>query len=733
MCRLLAAILVVLPFVAVTHAQEKQNLAAGKPCAFAPTPNYDLTAKGDTDAADLTDGRLTERADQCMWFESHAVGWSYLPILNLRVDLGAVQPIDEVVIRFLGGGAQAGICAPTFIRLCVSDDDVAYHRVAEYSRWQPGDDQRFGVPSTDGKAWVHPYAFSKLMTRGRYVGFVVGGTGLTCSDELYVYKGDHDPAAAKFAPDQTVDFSVSRPELAFLKPFLVLPTGIASPQPYCLLDSSGVKRQVTAHFELPAQVQIAAPDLAQEKLPEGRTRYSLPLDASGASVMPRGRLYVRSSLPAGTVTDLRYWLDDGEGKSQATTLPLRIVDMPPAPRCRRMMLAMGWWSLADTIAWPDGLQAHRAVGLNTLSTFGVWMPPDDAELWAFAEEGRKQGFRMLNVDSTWHRMIERHKDDKSIYCQFADGTTGTQLCPSYRGPWYAEDLARVAEETARLKADYLSTDVELWNWRGPVDAEKCTRCQADKQASGIEKWEDWKLQKGYEMWRDLHDRVEASAAAAGLKPVEIGCYDWRPGHSYQFFWPFDRLYQAKLLHNSQVSTYTPLLPNQIALIGDEAREDRKLVPKTEGLPWLTPGDAGSFTAEDLRCAMLECFLNGSRGIHFWSSRYWDGEYLLAYNQAVREVAPVEDIIVDGALYDRAQVAPPARVSGMIRGNDIALLVADYTAAAPKPVTVTLQVPAVADVVRSISSQKLCDVKAGQQTICVPLGEHRSSVILIRAR
>lgn len=714
-------------------AQQAENIAAGKPCTFAPDPNYGLTARGGTDGSDLTDGRLTERPDQHMWFESHAVGWSHVPVVNVRLDLGEVQPIGEVVIRVLGGSVQPGITHPTFVRVLVSDDDRVYHRVAEFSRWQQGDDERFGIPPTEGKAWVHPLRFSDLKTRGRYVGLVIGGTGLTCSDELYVYRGAHDAAGVRFDAASAMDFSVSRPQLAFVKPFLVLPTGIASPQPVGLLDASGTKRQVTLHVEAPPQVEILIPECPQEKLDGGGTRYSIPLEAPGSTVMPRARLYMRSSLPAGATAALRTWLDWGDGQSAPSTMEVRIADMPPAPMCERMTMALGWWSLSDTRVWPDGLQAHRAIGLNTLSTFSVWMEPDDIELWAFADQVRQQGFRMLDVDSTWHRMISRHKDDRSLYCQFADGTTNSRLCPSYRGPWYDEELQRIAGECARLKPDNLSTDVELWNWQGPVDAEKCTRCQADKQTSGIAAWEDWKLQKGYEMWKDLHDAVQAAVRQAGGKPVEMGCYDWRPGSNYQFFWPFDRLYQDKLLHNSQTSVYTPLFAYHIEFIGKEARDDRAKLPKTDGLPWLTPGDAGAFTAEALRCAMLECFLNGSRGVHFWSNRYWDGEYLLGYNQAVREVAAVEDIIVDGALFTKAQVPPGARVSGMIRGNDIALLVGQYQSDSPMTVTVTLDVPAACDVVETLSGQKVGELTAGEQQLPVKLEGHRSKVLLLRAR
>ena len=721
------------------HAAEL--LSAGKPCTFSPAPNYSLTARGDTDGADLTDGRLTERPDQHLWFESHAVGWSYKPVANVRLDLGQVQPIGEVVIRLQGGSPQPGIDFPGFVKLLVSDDDVNYYQVAEYSKWGRGDDVKYSLPATEGKAWVHPLRFADLKTRGRYVGFVLGCSGLTCADELYVYGGDHDPAKVKLDPAQLRDFSVSRPQVAFVKPALVLTSNLATPQPLGLLDASGVKRQVTLNLETPKGVEMLVGGVGEakvetaavEKLPGGGTRYALTTSIPGTTIMPWGKLMMQAKLPNGTQTSLRYWLDWGEGKSNPVTIAATVAELTPAPRCKRMMMALGWWDLGSTKAWPDGLKAAETIGLNTLSTFTMWMKPDDTQLWDFADQARQQGFKMLDVDSTWHQMLSRHKGEKEFFCQFGDRTTGKSFCPSYRGPLYAEELQRVATECARLKPDYLSTDVELWSWEGPKDAQKCTRCQEDKQKSGIETWEEWKLAKGYEMWKDLHDAVQAAVKQAGGKPVEMGCYDWRPARNYQFFWPFDRLYKDRLLHNSQASTYTSLLPYHIEHLGDVAREDRSHLPRTEGLPWITPGDSGAFTAEALRCAMLECFLNGSRGIHFWSNRYWDGEYFLGYNQAVRAVAPVEDLIMDGSLYDGAQVERPARVSGMIRDKDIALLVGEYHGSDPVTLNVTLEVPANSDVIDAETGRKLGELSAGKQSLPVKLDTHRSRVLLIRAK
>ncbi len=170
-----------------------QNLALGKRVTFCPAPNYRLTDKGGTDELDLTNGKLTLREDLKMWFDSTAVGWSYGGRVNLAVDLGTPSPIGEVAIRLLGGSPQAAIAMPGWVEVLVSEGPgEPYHKVAEYSRWQDGDPLKYEIPRSEGTAWVHRLRFTNLRTRGRLVGVRFYGTGVSCSDELYVMKGQHD-------------------------------------------------------------------------------------------------------------------------------------------------------------------------------------------------------------------------------------------------------------------------------------------------------------------------------------------------------------------------------------------------------------------------------------------------------------------------------------------------------------------------------------------------------------
>ena len=204
----------------------ERNLALHKRVDFCPAPNYRLTTVGDTDSLDLTDGRLTQREDLHMWFEAEAVGWSQSGRVNMAVDLGEVLPVEEVAIRFLGGSPQPGIAMPGWVEILVSEGlGKPYRKVAEYSRWTPGDREKYGIPPQNGTAWVHRLRFGNLRTRARYVGIRFYGTGLTCADELYILKGKHALSEAVPPGGPPDDFTVTGAQVYFHKP-MVHVTGI---------------------------------------------------------------------------------------------------------------------------------------------------------------------------------------------------------------------------------------------------------------------------------------------------------------------------------------------------------------------------------------------------------------------------------------------------------------------------------------------------------------------------
>lgn len=710
----------------------RENLAQGRPVVFAPQPNYSLNARGESDATDLTDGKLTKREDRRIWFDSGAVGWSYGGRVNLAVDLGRSAQIDEIAVRLLGGSPQAGITIPGWIEAFVSRDGEHFFRVAECSRWRPNDFERYEVPDDSGEAWIHCLRFKDIDARARWVGLRMYTGGVSSADELYVFGSAAKDGAEGPTVGEPADFTVTHAQPYFHKPELVVATNVPGPVPIGIVVPEGDARESTVSLTLDVPPGVAlrggrvgSVELAEvnaERAPDGATRYRFAASAR-SSTKVLGRLYVQApGWKDGQTGKLRYAFAEGGWESPAQEVPIRAVEVPPAPRLERIMVGMGWWSASETARWPDALDAWEQIGLNSFPMFAQWMKPDDP-LWALADEARRRGFFMVNIDSPLHRMIERRKREPEIFCQFADGSVGQKPCPSYRGPFYQEEIERFAKAMGRARPHFASVDIELWGWRGPVDSRKCTRCRKDFEASGAESWEAWQLAKGDEMWRDLVTAARAEVAEAGGPEFEIGGYDFRPGPAYQNVWSVDRLY-PDLMQSSQVSTYSCLYPYHLELIGDEVRKDRERLARSDVLPWLTPGDAGTFPGESLQWALLECYANGARGVYFWSSRVWDAESLIAYNRVVRAIAPVEAIIVDGELAGEAvSVGAPGRVSGIRHAGEMLLLVADYFRRSEGALDVHLSALAPSQVRDLLTGQVVAErVPSGKSTLRIDLGD-----------
>ena len=719
-------------------AAPADNLALGKSVTFTPVPNYELTAKGDTDGTDLTDGKLSTRHDSQLWFDRACVGWSYFGLAQLSLDLGKPEPIGEVAIRLQGGSPQAGIAFPGWIDLVASLDGMTYYRVASYSKWTAGDRVKFCIPRDEGKAWVHQLEFRHTNVRARYVGLSFYGSALTVADELRVFRGDVRLAKRPEELGVPMPFVVSGISIYWHKPALMFSRNVVAGNPVGLLVAPGFEKQpFELVLDLPKGLDLLSGGFGKEQIGEvtktrvGDVTRCLFKIQGRTSHKAAGRLYFSGDWPPGQRGQLRYLTRWAGGSTPECGIDLQAIEIPKCPvRSKRLMLGLGWCSLDSTMSWPHALDAFETFGFNTVPLFARWTNLHDPKIKSFLDECRQRGFQIVNVDSPLHHMVSKHKRDNDIYCQFADGSVGTKLCPTYRGAHYEAEVQRLATETALTRASYLTCDIELWGWRGVAEAAKCTRCQADFKASGHKDLQAWQQDKGYEIWKHLSQSVRRAMEQAGLPMPDMGGYDFRPGQSYQAFWPFDRLYPEHM-RSSQVSTYTPLEPYHLALVGDEVRQDRQKLPRSDVLPWLTPGNAGTFPGDAFRFALLECFANGARGVYFWNCQLWDPETLAAFAQAIRNIAPVEDVIVEGQLLTGAEVTSNVRISGMRHGDRLVVLLADYELTEPKALELRLPVRAASDVADLDTGEKLGTVSATRPVLRLTLGPARGRLLLVK--
>jgi len=176
MARTIPLVALIALLVAPIAAQDQQgrpfdlddaetNLALSKPYLYSSVPSYRLTTNA-TDLQDLTDGWLTSRKDDRIWFDATAVAWSDNPNINIQLDLGQVEPIKEIGIRLLGGAEQSGLKFPNQVIVLVSDDAAHWRQVAAFDRLSEADLQAFGVPLEEGVAYTYPLRFRELRAAG---------------------------------------------------------------------------------------------------------------------------------------------------------------------------------------------------------------------------------------------------------------------------------------------------------------------------------------------------------------------------------------------------------------------------------------------------------------------------------------------------------------------------------------------------------------------------------------
>ncbi|MFW5868531.1 MAG: hypothetical protein ACOCX2_11980, partial [Armatimonadota bacterium] len=332
----------------------EQNIALGKTVSYAPAANYRLTAKEGTDPVDLTDGELSDHHRGHLWFQSKCVGWSYAGRANLSLDLGRVEPIREIAIRIQGGAPQGGIATPVYLAAVVSDDGETWRRVGEYSTFRRGDNQRFDVPRNEGEVWVHRFSFADLETRGRYVGLSLYGAGLTVADEMYVFRGEHDPNACEMAALPVMDFSVERPQMYLHKPYLAFTTNITTPNPVGLITPPEFEAEdVVVTLEFPPGVQLLdgggfgreddAPPMSEiegRPIDDGWTRYEFAGGAPG-STKTWGRLFVTGDWEDGREGEMRYHLSYADGTQTPTAaVPLRAIEVPETPQPEGLIVGL---------------------------------------------------------------------------------------------------------------------------------------------------------------------------------------------------------------------------------------------------------------------------------------------------------------------------------------------------------------------------------------------------------
>ncbi|MDD4097873.1 MAG: discoidin domain-containing protein, partial [Lentisphaeria bacterium] len=659
------------------------NLALGKRVLLVPAPDYRLTTD-ENDGLDLTDGKLTRRSDDKVWFDRQAVGWySGNGEAFLKLDLGKTEKLDRLVIRCLGG-TVGNFQFPRSFDAYVSRDGQTYHLARTMQKLMPGE--------SDQSDFVHNYYVEEqgsvystrmypfqigLQAEARCVLLKITGTsGSIFTDELAVIEATTtgpDFNAAYQSPGEEIPLEglLVRTRLGTLD----LIRDIPAPQTFSILDlraGSAVGQDASVVFDLPPGVTVRSPELTSEPLMQDGHRYQrfvLPITLRAKKLVSPS---VFLAVEAGCQGDLpAYCMGRSGGEDQyRSRLPLQIVSLPPIPRFQRLHVSLSWMSTGSGLAWPDFLDQWEKLGFNTVSAFPrFWKVNDYQEQRALVDAARQRGYKIIMNDSAFHEMMRGHKEGSELFCDIP-GKSHKMLCPSYRGQFYVKEMERVARCVKMGVPDYVYYDIECWG-KMNQSAPQCRRCQEALRKSG-KSLEEFLLDCRVEQMRDLDAAVRRAAAEIGLPVPVQGDYNRDAVRSGEFF---QRIY-PQYINMAMPSLY---VAGRAVDVHKRIRGNYQMLRAKNQVPWLSTGTYGEFEPYKVEMMVLETLLNGANGVTYYSyGDFTDSPHDFFYHaRALAMLRPYEDLIMDGEVLEPSGANDLMFYSGIRQDRQMLLLVGNY--------------------------------------------------------
>jgi len=734
-----------------------KNLALGKPVQFNITPNYPLT-RGPDDRVQLTDAKLAthpREQDDKIWHSPDAVGWARRNPAIIVLDLGQVYPIDRVVARYLGGGAQGTLCFPKSLQLLLSRDGKTFFEVAGFEKMLPQDEsqtttrdetrafQSFSLEEC-GESYVYPFVFPDLRAAARYV--VVSATAprdYLFIDELAVLAGNFPVGDVDYSDKRQVPFAMHGLLVSSLKNELYVSTNVLTPNIFCLKDlrPAADKRQpITFTLELPPEITVLPTRMTTkyantihsrtETVRDGRTLTRWTIReykcrwAGDRNSGSAGPFYLRLPLGARKLSAPDAWIY-AESEGHAPT-PVRtsisLIQIPPVPKLEKFHVSLSWMTLDVQRDWPEFLSAFQHLGFNAVGAFPArnWSAPDHPFYTSTIQhltEARALGYDIILNDSPFHFMWRLHGKDPEIAPQTAVTGMRSKVCPSYRGTFYQEELDRIAKICRLIVPDNIFWDFEIMRGELFEDARKCSRCQAAFKLGDVRDWDEFVRDQCTAMLLELRKTALTALEDSERPAPVIG--------SYHVSVAGMRTIPATKAFPAAVDLLMPSLycRGEAKVVHDAVRKDYLLAGRRVGIPYLTTGTYGDVTPTDVELMIYEAFLNGAAGITYYCFADFDSpiEYA-AHAQALRTMAPFEPLLWQGTMQEPQCDNPALTVSAWGTGREMLILLANYARSDPQTANLRIAAGRIRHATNLRDGTSLTPDPGAEFAVTVPTGD-----------
>jgi hypothetical protein len=578
------------------------------------------------------------------------------------------------------------------------------------------DFKKFYYLPENGIAYVYPFQLP-VNADARYVLLrLTGSSGWMFLDEITVIakeKKDKAFNAAYSGQSQRMYFSgaVVQPS----KGTFFISRNIVTP---CFMEVqdmrklTNAKKKLKIELDIPEGITLIAPE--NQKI-AGANKYIIEIPAGRLNYNPL--FFKVKNAPTGKLQAKITTSCDGE-PTISVNVPLQIIDIPKVPKLKRIHVSLTWYVMTAAMKYPEFFKSWEHMGFNAIGTFPrYWQGKITPDKKVFLEKARNNGMKIIfNSSPFWGMLKLKLPAGSENYTQL-NGKKSKDICPSYRGKYYWQEMDRIAQCVKLVKPDYVFWDIECWH-NGVKNALQCKTCREAMAKAGCTDLKKYLAVCGTEQMRDLFNAVKKGMGNSKM-PV-VATYDNEPLQPiYQ-----DGLYDWKMIYPKYIELAMPSLyvAGNAVVVHKSIRENFKLMKNKKIIPWLTGGAYGEFESYKLEYMIYESLLNGAEGITYYHFPDFDTPMDYYYHaKALKTLAPLEDLIMDGKVLEPTGSNKKLYYSGVKKGNEMLLLVGNYNKAESETI-VNLPFSSVNRVCDLLTSKKITSAK--KLKLNVPKGKIR---------
>lgn len=678
-----------------------ENLALGKEVWFSRTPNWRYTVRED-DPFKLTTGKLSERQDDRLLYAPDAVGWRDTGPIMMLIDLEESKPVGRVAVRFIGGGEYPMFLFPKEIEVIASDDGKTFYRVSRRTKLLPGekdlaDDLHTYYLAEDGKTYMHTFTFD-VDVKAKVIGLNVQPPGtFLVTDQIALIKGEESEARTIQQISQASRFDVIIDNLAFIprKEDLVITTNMVTPTWLDRVDHrpDGARKPFAELIlDLPKGLAVLEGSIGKVnpavENEDGTIRWkvtNLDVRRQRNGMTGYGPFYIQvvdPSLLSDQEEVVITTLSEGE-ETYSTRAPLRFVEVPEVGLYEDIHISLAWMTEAYSMGWPGFLDTYAKLGFNAYPVFPRQYGKDrtsdsyyreypDEQKLAFIEKARESGLDILYNESPFHYLTWFHRQSNPEMMNQLGDKPGRHLSPVYRGEMYHGEIERVGDMVDLVKPDMIFWDIELWH--SSVNEARSTREYRRALAQSGKSETDFLHDLGDETLRDLQEEVYRRAEALGISRPGIGLYNNHVGLPvYGYIYNWDRIF-PKYVDFAMPSLY---VQGNVARVRDTIRRNYESIGARKIIPWLTAGTYGEFDAYLMEPMIIEAFLNGVKGITYYSHFDFDPEDYYYHAKALALLHPYQSLFLSGAPFSIETSNPHISISGFRNAEEALVMLGNY--------------------------------------------------------